>query len=97
LRDTQCGARCGGDRLRQGCRVDVAARALQQQLDQRLGAGHEGSEGAEGFAEGADEHGSFLRGKARELHGAPPAGAQHADSMRVIDDQPRIVCASGIG
>ena len=55
-RDGQRGARGGRDRLRQCGGVDIGARVLQQQLDERRLAGDEGAEAAEGLAQRADQH-----------------------------------------
>ena len=51
--------------------------------------GYERAEGAEGLAECADQHRHVVRAQTEVFAGSAPARAHHAESMRVIDDQPR--------
>ena len=83
-------ARHGRDRRRQRRRVDVGARALHQPFDDTRRPGDERSVAAERLAERghADD---ALRAHAEVIERAASAGPEHADAVRVVEHQPRVV------
>ncbi len=95
--DAQRTPRRRRDRRRQRGRVDVAARALDQELDDVLVTGDEGAEAAERLAEGADQHRHIARGEPEMLAATAAGGPHHADAVRVVDHEPGVVRAGRCG
>ncbi|MNN22042.1 hypothetical protein D3C81_1353850 [compost metagenome] len=80
--------RRAGHRRRLAGGVDVGAGELDQRLDQLLAAGDEGASGAEGLAEGTDQHRHIFHAEAEVFDDAAAIGAQRAEAMGVIDHHP---------
>ncbi len=97
LGDAQCGACCRGHRRRQGRRVDVGTRALDEQFDEVFTAGDERAEGAEGLAQRAHQDRHVVRRQAPVLERAAPGRARHAQAVRIVDHEPCAVAFAAGG
>ena len=94
-RQAQGGARGLGQRRRQRGGVDVAARVLDQRLDQRLAAGDEGAEAAQRLAQRAHQHRHRVGVQARLLQRCRrrPAPARQSRAHRRPSARRRACCA----
>ncbi len=84
----------GRHRRRQRRRVDVGARALQQALDQHRRARDERAERADCLAERAHQDRHVVDAESGFLDGACTRRAQHAEAVRIVDEQLRF-CRRG--
>src|SRR5215469_3774319 len=88
LRQRKRRAGRGGHRLWQRRRVAIRACLLQQELDERRRARDEGTEGAEGLAERADEHRYLIARESEVLEHAAAIRTHDTQAVRVIDNEP---------
>ena len=77
------------DERRRCRRVDVRARRLHERLDDRRMRGDERARGAGRLAQRA--HVDDALGRDAAVREAAAAVAQHAEAVRVVDDEPRVV------
>ena len=95
--DGECRTCRRGKRRRHRGRVDVAAAALDQCLDQGLAARDEGAEDTERLAECAHQDRDIRGCKTGGLERAAAARAQHAEAMRIVDHEPCVMPAAHRG
>src|SRR6185437_15235884 len=70
-----------------GGRIYVSAGLLDEGLDERFAAGHEGTEAAAGLAERRHIYRYFGRSQAMRLQTAAPAGTDDAETVGVVHAQ----------
>ena len=97
LDEIQTGTGRQGQGRRHGGGVNVGTGFLHQVVREQAGAGDKGTAGADSFAQGPDQHRHVVFRQALGEHTAPALGAEHPDTMGVVDNQQSVVMAAEPG